>query len=151
MNLNPTRQISVGALIQAASGSPFDITTGRDDNGDAVFNDRPAGVGRNTGVGPGRLNVDLRAGWSKNFGAPRTTRPGEGMRVMRIGGDGGVPDTSSPSDPTRYRVSLYLQAFNVLNRTNPVAVGTVFGSPLFGQPIVTEPGRRLELGATFAF
>lgn len=151
MNLNPTRQISIGALIQAASGSPFDITTGRDDNGDAVFNDRPAGVGRNTGVGPGRLNVDLRVGWSKNFGAPRTTRPGEGMRVMRIGGDGGVPDTSSPGDPTRYRVSLYLQAFNVLNRTNPVAVGTIFGSPLFGQPIVTEPGRRLELGVTFAF
>lgn len=151
VNLNPTKQISLGALIQAASGTPFDITTGRDDNGDAIFNDRPAGVSRNTGEGPGRFNVDLRVGWSKNFGAPRTNRPGEGMRVIRIGGDGGVPDTSSPGDPRRYRISLYLQAFNLLNRTNPVAVGTVFGSPLFGQAIVTEPGRRLELGATFGF
>ena len=144
---------SIGALIQAASGSPFDITTGCDDNGDAIFNDRPAGLGRNSGQGPGRFNVDLRVGWSKNFGAPRTTRPGEGMRVVRIGGsgDGGVPDTSGPGDPTRYRVSLYLQAFNVLSRTNPVAVGTVLGSPLFGQPILTEAGRRVELGATFAF
>jgi hypothetical protein len=48
-------------------------------------------------------------------------------------------------------VSFYLQAFNALNRTNPIAVGTIYGSSLFGQPIVTDPGRRIELGATFAF
>jgi hypothetical protein len=48
-------------------------------------------------------------------------------------------------------VSLYAQAFNVLNRTNPIAVGTIAGSPLFGLPIVTDPGRRIELGATLAF
>ena len=118
---------------------------------DTLFNDRPAGVTRNTGAGPARINVDLRAGWAKSFGAKRAPRPGEGMRVVRIGGGDGVPDTSNPGEPQRYRVSLYAQAFNVLNRTNPIAVGTIVGSPLFGRAVVTDPGRRIELGATFAF
>ncbi len=151
LNVNPTKRISIGALIQAQAGSPFDITTGRDDNGDTLFTDRPAGITRNTGVAPSRINVDLRLGWAKSFGAPRTLRPGEGMRVVRLGSGEGVPDTGNPGDPQRYRVSVYLQAFNTLNRTNPIAVGTIAGSALFGQPIATDPGRRIELGATFAF
>lgn len=151
VNFNPTKQISMGALIFGQSGTPFDITTGRDDNGDTVFNDRPAGVSRNTGVGPSRFNVDFRIGWTRNFGGPRPSRPGDGMRVIRIGGGDGVPDTSSPGDPQRYKISLFLQAFNALNRTNPTAVGTILGSSLFGRPLATDPGRRIELGATLSF
>lgn len=151
LSLRPTRQISLGALIFVESGKPFDITTGRDDNGDTLFNDRPEGVTRNTGVAPSRINVDLRVGWSKSFGGARPQRPGEGVRLIRVGEGDGVPDTSGGGDPQRYRVSVYLQAFNALNRTNPVAVGTVFGSPFFGQPILTDPGRRIELGVTFSF
>ena len=30
LNVNPTKRISFGALIQAQSGNPFDITTGRE-------------------------------------------------------------------------------------------------------------------------
>jgi len=151
LNLNPTKRISFGALLQAQSGNPFDITTGRDDNGDTLFNDRPAGVTRNTGTNPSRINLDMRVGWSKSFGPRRNPRPGEGLRVVRLGGGDGVPDTSDPGAALRYRVSFFVQAFNALNRTNPIAVGTIAGSPLFGQPIVTDPGRRIELGATFAF
>ena len=150
LNANPTKRISFGALVQAQSGNPFDITTGRDENGDTLFTDRPAGITRNTGTSPSRINVDMRLGWSKSFGAPRAMRPGEGMRVIRIGGGDGVPDTGNQGDPKRYRLSLFVQAFNAFNRTNPISVGTVYGSPLFGQPIVTDPGRRIELGVTFA-
>jgi hypothetical protein len=152
INGRPTKNLSVSSLISAQSGTPFDITTGRDDNGDSLLNDRPSGVTRNAGLAPSRFNVDLRIGWAKNFGAPRAPRPGGGMRVVRVGdGEGGAPDLSDPGDPKRYRLNLYLQAFNAFNRTNPIAVGTVFGSPLFGQPILTEPGRRIELGATISF
>src|SRR4029079_8228873 len=110
-----------------------------------------AGVTRNTGTAPSRINVDMRLGWSKSFGPKRNPRPGEGLRVVRLGGGDGVPDTSNPGDPQRYRVSFFVQAFNAFNRTNPIAVGTVAGSRLFGQAVVTDPGRRVELGATVAF
>ena len=43
---------SVGAIVKAYSGPPFNITTGSDDNNDTVFNDRSPGVTRNTGHGP---------------------------------------------------------------------------------------------------
>src|SRR5262249_5614890 len=35
-------------MIVASSGGPFNITTGSDDNGDTVINDRPAGIHRNS-------------------------------------------------------------------------------------------------------
>ncbi len=151
LNGRPTRSVNIGALISAQSGAPFDITTGRDDNGDSLLNDRPHGVSRNTGVAPARFNLDLRVGWAKNFGAPRAPRPGDGIRVVRIGDSEGAPDMSETGEARRYRLNLYVQAFNALNRTNPTAVGTVFGSPLFGQPVLAEPGRRVELGATISF
>jgi hypothetical protein len=151
LNGRPTKSLTVSSLISAQSGTPFDITTGRDDNGDSLLNDRPAGVTRNTGLAPSRFNVDLRLGWSLNFGAPRAPRPGGGMRVVRIGEGEGAPDMSDPGEAKRYRLSVYLQAFNALNHTNATAVGAIFGSPLFGQPILAEPGRRIELGATISF
>jgi hypothetical protein len=151
LNGRPTKSLTVSSLISAQSGTPFDITTGRDDNGDSLLNDRPRGVSRNTGEAPSRFNVDVRVGWSRNFGAPRQAPPGGGMRVIRIGDGEGAPDMADPGEAKRYRLSVYLQAFNALNRTNPIAVGTVIGSPLFGQPILAEPGRRLELGATISF
>lgn len=39
--------LSVNSMIQASSGTPFNITTGADDNGDFTINDRPAGINRN--------------------------------------------------------------------------------------------------------
>ena len=148
------RGFSASLLLQAQSGAPFDITTGRDDNGDSLLNDRPAGITRNTGRMPARINGDLRLGWAKSFGAVRAPRPGGGgMRVIRLGdGDGGAPDLGGmDGEQRRYRLSLYLQMFNVLGRLNPVAVGTVAGSALFSQPILADPGRRIELGTTISF
>ena len=43
-----------------ASKLPFNILTGNDRNGDTTFNDRPAGVGRNTGRGFDYASFDLR-------------------------------------------------------------------------------------------
>ena len=46
----PIRRCGLNASINGRwnSGSYYTITTGRDDNADAIFNDRPGGVGRNT-------------------------------------------------------------------------------------------------------
>lgn len=39
-------RIRFGLSARVQSGAPFDITTGKDDNGDTISNDRPVGVTR---------------------------------------------------------------------------------------------------------
>src|SRR4029078_10165605 len=41
----------------AGTGTPYSIRTGYDDNGDLIFNDRPAGYGRNTLRQPGQWTL----------------------------------------------------------------------------------------------
>lgn len=53
-------QIQAGTLIAARSKLPYNITTGADDNRDTQTNDRPAGVGRNSGRGASLFQADLR-------------------------------------------------------------------------------------------
>jgi hypothetical protein len=47
-------------LFAYGSPLPFNVLTGADRNGDTNFNDRPAGVGRNTGRGFDSVALDLR-------------------------------------------------------------------------------------------
>ncbi|MGE3958168.1 MAG: TonB-dependent receptor [Vicinamibacterales bacterium] len=46
-------------VLFLSSGQPLNVTTGRDDNGDTIFNDRPAGVGRNSERTSGFAQFDL--------------------------------------------------------------------------------------------
>jgi hypothetical protein len=55
----------LGVSLELESGRPYNVTTGRDDNGDGVARDRPAGVRRNSRNGPGQATLDLR--WSRDF------------------------------------------------------------------------------------
>ncbi|MGE3345195.1 MAG: TonB-dependent receptor [Vicinamibacterales bacterium] len=57
--------IDVTPVLFMSSGQPLDVTTGTDDNGDTVFNDRPAGFGRNSERTEGFVQVDL--GVSRRF------------------------------------------------------------------------------------
>jgi hypothetical protein len=93
--------ISLSPFIVASSGGPFDITLGRDLNGDSLFNDRPvwatdparssvartsfgifdtdpiAGqtvIPRNIGTSPGRFLVNLRLSKSFGFGEKASPR-----------------------------------------------------------------------------
>ena len=59
------RLFNLGVALQAESGRPYSLTTGRDDNHDGLAIDRPAGVHRNSLEGPGYVGFDLR--WSKDF------------------------------------------------------------------------------------
>jgi Carboxypeptidase regulatory-like domain len=47
-------------IFQYATPLPFNVLTGNDRNGDTNVNDRPAGVGRNTGRGFDSASLDLR-------------------------------------------------------------------------------------------
>jgi hypothetical protein len=117
----------LGTVVAYATGAPFNITTGRDDNGDSIVNDRPAGVARNTGDGPSLFQVDVR--FTKSLRLPR------------------VFERSRNS--TSRNVELNVDAFNVLNRTNLGAFNGVVGSPFFGQANAALTPRTLQFSLRY--
>lgn len=127
------------------SGAPYSIRTGFDDNGDTVFNDRPAGVGRNSARGTWRRNVDLRLGWRPPFvGSPEGPRDGGGGggRGGRGGGGGGRQAKG---------LELYGRISNLFNDTNYTRFAGVLTSPLFGMPTAAASARQIEFGTRVFF
>jgi hypothetical protein len=125
--------LDVGTVISLLSGAPYDITTGSDDNGDLVGNDRPRGVTRNTGQGPGFAQVDLRV--TKLF------------RMFR-------PPSADPESAKREYINNFeinLDIFNVFNRTNLVSYIGVLSSPYFGRANAASRPRTLQLSARYRF
>lgn len=122
------KKINVAPSFRLESGLPYTITTGRDDNGDTVFNDRPAGIGRNTGRGEFLRQVDVRLRWKLP------------MNYL------GLKET----DKRRF-LSLNANIRNLLNTTNfSNYVGTQT-SPYFRQPTSAKSARSLEIGLSFGF
>jgi len=137
-SIRAPRGVSVSTIATVRSGLPFNITTGRDNNGDTIFSDRPAlatdlskpgiivtkfgafdpipspgqkRIPRNYGTGPGFFSINL--GINKMF-------------VLGRGND---------STKSRYRLTLSVYTVNLLNRTNrAVPVGNL-GSPSFGRSL----------------
>jgi len=149
------RGFAISAIVNATSALPYNITTGFDNNGDSVINDRPAGVARNSARGAARWEVGSRLSWSKDFG-PERQQTGGGMQVKMVrmdrGGEGGAaaPSMSTPGT-RRFRLELYAQAFNLFNHTNPGNFVGTQTSPFFGQATSAQLPRRLEVGTRFNF
>jgi hypothetical protein len=149
------RGFSISAIINATSAVPYNITTGVDNNGDTVINDRPVGVGRNHARGAGRWEVGSRLSWIKDFGPEqKQSNAGAMVKMVRIGGGGGegasAPSMSMPGT-RRFRLELYAQAFNLFNHTNLNGFTGVQTSPYFGQATSAQMPRRLEVGTRFNF
>lgn len=156
LNFEPFKGISLGTMFNYSSAMPYNITTGFDNNGDSIINDRPAGVGRNSARGAAQWNVNMRLGYGFGFGKrPEAAMAGGGTpRIVRIGGGGdesvpGMPSMSLASK--RYRMEFYTQVFNVFNHTNPTNFAGVQTSPFFGLATAALPGRRMEFGTRFSF
>ena len=88
----------VGVSLELESGRPYTLTTGRDDNGDGIARDRPAGVRRNSENGPGQATLDIR--WSRDFtlgGEREFTIAADAFNVLnRVNYSGYVGNLSSP-------------------------------------------------------
>jgi len=152
LNRKLYKGFSLGLMFSASSAPPYNVTTGFDDNGDTVSNDRPAGVSRNSERGASRWDLGARLGWGVNFGGERPASAMSGPVVVRMGGDGGGGGPSFPgASNKRFRLELYAQVFNVLNHANLVGFSGVQTSPFFGQPTASLPGRRVETGMRFSF
>jgi len=112
-----------GTVVVLNSGVPFNITTGFDNNHDTVANDRPAGVDRNTGRGPGFAGVDVHL--SKSFHPEKNKH--------------------------RPRIELGIDGFNVMNNVNRKNYVGTLTSPFFGRANAANPPRELQLSLQFYF
>jgi hypothetical protein len=159
--------IRASLQAQYSSAPPYTITTGIDDNGDTVFNDRPHGIARNSARGASQWNVGLRVNRSFNLGGllgdgptmigapPPPPPPAANAQRAPMGGagDGGSPVQMVTMDgsASRYRLDLYVQVFNLFNNVNLNSfVGNQL-SPYFGTATSAAPARRIELGASLSF
>jgi hypothetical protein len=159
VNLPLPCRFRLGLTTSARSGTRYNITTGRDDNGDTVFNDRPAGVGRNSALGKASWDVAARLSYTFGFGDRPASAPGAGptMILQRVGaGPGGAGDllgglTGGGAENKRVRIELFASAQNLLNSVTPIGYSGVMTSPFFLQPTAAMPGRRIDLGMRVGF
>lgn len=158
VNTALAKNLRLGLTATARSGSHYNVTTGRDDNGDTVFNDRPTGVSRNSGVSKGMADAGARVSYAFGFGQRPAAAgmPGGPTMVMRVGGPGGAGDMlgmlgGGGAEDKRIRFELYVSAQNLFNQVNPIGYSGVMTSPFFGQPTAAMPGRRLDLGMRVGF
>jgi hypothetical protein len=111
----------LGTVLAVASGKPYSITTGFDNNNDGLVIDRPVGVARNTGHGPGLLQLDINA--THEF---KLTKEGRSL-------------------------SVGLAGFNILNHPNYVSYVGTLTSRFFGEPVAALPARRVQANVEFKF
>lgn len=124
--------LNFGGIFTYASGRPFNITTGVDNNGDGANTDRPVingrVVGRNAGRGDSVRDLSLFLERDFSVGA--------------------------------FTLGLRAEAFNVTNEENVVGYNGVWGNgadplPTFGQPLGgisnVDPGRQYQFQARVRF
>ena len=119
-----TKLFSIGAALSLYSGKPVNVTTGADDNGDGIFNDRPLNYARNSLHGPGLINLDLNI--EHDFLLAKGKKEGPALTVG-------------------------LNSFNVLNHRNDVTYVGVLPSVYFGRAVSALPPRRMQLNLQFKF
>src|SRR5262249_4661669 len=123
LNTAPTPALSISLNVRAQSGTPYNLTTGVDSNGDGVFNDRPAGVSRNSLLTDGQWDLGARINYSIGFGKPANAAGGPmGQMIINVGGGGGgMPGAlGGGADNRRFKIDFYVSAQNVTNHHNYV-------------------------------
>jgi hypothetical protein len=171
ININMPWNISFRLNPSASSGRPYNITTGRDDNGDTTINDRPQGLARNSGNGPSNYNINLNfsktfalrpqqssqpaASAANSFVEPQRGGggfPGGGGQGGRPQGQGdrnqGGPGGQRPGQITGPRMTFNIQVSNLFNRPNQQVQSGVLTSPYFGLITGNQP-RTVSLSVNF--
>jgi carboxypeptidase family protein len=151
VNTTALKNVGVNFSVNAQAPPPYSMRTGVDNNGDLIFNDRPAGVGRNTLRGRGQRTLNMYVTYSLAVGNRPEGTSGGGVVVTRVG-EGGLQNVqmSSPDD-ARYHVNFTVQALNLTNHANYVGYVGTLTSPFFGQPTTVNNMRKIEFLVNFQF
>jgi 5-hydroxyisourate hydrolase-like protein (transthyretin family) len=126
-NLDLRKGYRIGTFVTFATGTPLNITAGQDINLDSIVNDRPGGINRNSGVGPGLARVDVR--FTKLLRMPR------------------VLDRSRKS--TSRNVELSIDAFNLFNTLNAANYIGVVTSPFYGRANAALAPRTIQISLRY--
>jgi hypothetical protein len=142
------KRTQISGTVSQQSGVPYTETTGFDTNGDGVFNDRPAGVARNTLRAEDQWALSMYAAYIISFRKRATAITG--VRASEFTGSQ-VSGVAAFSDSVRYRLTFSVQAQNLTNRNNYGGYSGVLTSPFFGQPTMVLNPRRIALNVAFNF
>lgn len=155
--LNVAWGLRLTPFFIVSSGRPFNITTGRDTNGDTLFTERPAFATSQTAATDlletpwGRFDLNPTAGAKlipRNYGegplfAAMNLRVSKTVGLNEIGnlfGGNDKPAAKSEEDESSYKLTFSVQAQNLFNRTNnSLPVGNA-SSPFFGRSTSTLGG-----------
>jgi len=144
------RGLSASMGHSGTSRRPLTIKTGFDDNGDLIFNDRPAGVGRNSVRVPGQWTSTASFGYAFSFGSRRVASGG-GVSITQSAG-GALSVNVAGSEPVpRYRLNLSVNMQNLFNRPTYGGYSSVITSPTFLQPTSASGVRRTTMNINLTF
>ena len=141
------RNLIVSINGNAQSAPAYSLLTGRDDNGDGIFNDRPESVSRNTLRARGQANLNVLLGYQFAFGHTAPLPPGIGV----FGGGNSATVRTFDQGTMRYRLGLFVQAFNLTNHANYLGYSGTLLSPFFGKPTAARDMRKIDVGINLTF
>ena len=143
------RNFNARIAVTGQSALPLTIRTGIDDNADLVFNDRPAGVGRNSARTMGSWNTTANLGYSFALGK-KTVTSGGGVQIMGSPAGLTVNPTGMQTQP-RYRLNLSMTIQNLLNQPVYSGFSGIETSTFFLKPTQATGLRRLTFNMNVSF
>lgn len=137
------RNLNAQLAWDANSGGPYTITTGTDDNGDSIFNDRPVMMPRNSARLPWRSTLSANVSYTFPIGAaPVEGGAAAGGRGGPRGGRGGGRQKG---------VTVNLSVNNLTNRANYSGFSGVMTSSYFMQATSVSNPRQMDVSLRFNF
>ena len=171
--LNLPLGIQASGIVTLTTGTPWNITYGKDFDGDGNTQDRPAGLSKD--VGGRSRSSDLTLINAARTSTTSTTLP-SGLVVPALN-SATCASTNSCLGPVtlaqlnqstgaekidlrltkafnfkeRYRLELFMEAYNLLNTPSFLAPSGVISSPSFLQRSAANSPRQMQWGARFNF
>jgi hypothetical protein len=149
INTSALKNLNANLNFNASTGTPYSVTTGHDDNGDLVFNDRPVGLGRNTQWTPGQWSVNGFFNYNIAIGKKTVQNPGGITGITMRNGE--ISVMTGGAAPPRYRIGISANIINLTNHANYVGYTGTMTSPFFLQPQNVQNMRKIDIALNFSF
>ena len=160
VNFTLPYKLSLSGNGYASGGTPFNITTGVDNNGDGDFNDRPqyaapGSVANGTTIFNTPMGLLTNTGSYVNAVPQRPIARNLGALPWNFHLDANLQRkwvlTRNAKAEHQQSLTANIRSANFLNHTNVTTEGSVLGSPQFLVPVAADTARRVEFGLRYSF